>query len=163
MADKPRAATLSEFRETITEALGAFAFDRTVTEGGGEDVTLVPRLPSANTDVRALIAALPRLHTHPEGELQQELDLGKTLGEGGMGVIRLAEQRSLGREVAVKSLRLDRSGSDAALQLLREDWGSAVSLRDDANGRLPLARDAQGIAGTPGSEAPLRAPSLRPA
>ena len=175
--------------------------------------------------------------------------LGPTLGEGGMALVREAMQRSVGRSVAVKTLRdddvsprstlrllheawvtgalehpnivplydiaLDRSGAPLVLlkrvdgdhwgRLLREesafrarfgdadplethlrllmqvanavshahrrgivhrdikpenvmvgeggepylvDWGIAVSLRDDPTGRLPLAKDARGIAGT---------------
>ncbi|HEY4239722.1 MAG TPA: serine/threonine-protein kinase [Kofleriaceae bacterium] len=34
------------------------------------------------------------------------------------------------------------------------DWGIAVSMHDDGSGRLPLARDAQGPAGTPAYMAP---------
>ncbi len=45
------------------------------------------------------------------------------LGEGGMGVVRLATQRSLSRKVAVKTLRPDVKRDDAAvLRLLREAW-----------------------------------------
>ncbi len=34
------------------------------------------------------------------------------------------------------------------------DWGIALSLRDDPGGRLPLARNARGVAGTPAYMAP---------
>jgi len=39
-----------------------------------------------------------------------------------MGVVRLAEQRSVGRKVAVKSVREAYRSSDAGLRLLREAW-----------------------------------------
>ncbi len=51
------------------------------------------------------------------------MDLGPTLGTGGMGVIRLARQSDLGREVAVKTLRPERRQSESAmLSMLREAW-----------------------------------------
>ncbi len=47
----------------------------------------------------------------------------QTLGEGGMGVVRVAEQTSLGREVAVKTVRAALAGDqDASNRLLREAW-----------------------------------------
>jgi hypothetical protein len=48
--------------------------------------------------------------------------LERTLGEGGMGVVRLATQRSLGRKVAVKTLKPDVLSEQAILRLLREAW-----------------------------------------
>jgi serine/threonine-protein kinase len=52
---------------------------------------------------------------------QIALDIESTIGEGGMGIVRLATQRSLGRKVVVKTLR--RSGDpEDALRLLREAW-----------------------------------------
>ena len=49
-------------------------------------------------------------------------DMRGTLGEGGTGVVRLAEQRSLGRRVAVKMLRPDSATPSATEDLLREAW-----------------------------------------
>ena len=45
-----------------------------------------------------------------------------TLGEGGLGLVHLATQLSLGRHVAVKTLKPDVDDSDAKMRLLREGW-----------------------------------------
>lgn len=49
------------------------------------------------------------------------LDVGETLGEGGMGLVRVATQRALGRSVVVKTLKPGAEPS-ASLRLLREAW-----------------------------------------
>ena len=50
------------------------------------------------------------------------LVMGATIGEGGMGIVRTATQRSLGRNVAVKTLRPEVKSEQATLRLLREAW-----------------------------------------
>jgi hypothetical protein len=50
------------------------------------------------------------------------LDMERTIGEGGMGIVRLATQRSLGRKVAVKTLRPESRSEMATVRLLREAW-----------------------------------------
>jgi serine/threonine-protein kinase len=50
------------------------------------------------------------------------IDLHHTIGEGGMGVVHLATQATLGRHVAVKTLRKGAGDSEAALRILREAW-----------------------------------------
>jgi hypothetical protein len=73
-------------------------------------------LPAA--DVDRLIAALPRVGTGTA----DAIEIDATLGEGGMGLVRLGRQTAIGREVAVKTLRVDRTEPQFALQLLREAW-----------------------------------------
>jgi serine/threonine-protein kinase len=50
------------------------------------------------------------------------LAMEKTIGEGGMGIVRLATQLSLGRKVAMKTLKPDARTDGARLRLLREAW-----------------------------------------
>ncbi len=60
---------------------------------------------------------LSRIATGREG-----IEIEKTLGEGGMGVVRLGRQTSLRRSVAVKTLRDEARDATSTLRLLREAW-----------------------------------------
>ena len=50
------------------------------------------------------------------------IELSETLGQGGMGVVRLGTQESIGRKVAVKTSRPDRRSERNTVELLREAW-----------------------------------------
>lgn len=103
----------------IAAWLAAAADDRADTARSAPRSTIVPtldRTSAATAHAQALLAALGG---HLAGEA---LRTGETLGEGGMGRVRLAEQVALGRMVAVKSLRPDRRDPGAAVDLLREAW-----------------------------------------
>lgn len=81
--------------------------------------TLLPRSLFPSTGDRQLIAGLPQLL---RSDSLRELELGETIGEGGMGLVRVAEQTAVGRSVAVKTLRPDKTDPGLALFLLREAW-----------------------------------------
>lgn len=57
-----------------------------------------------------------------ERSIAAGLEMDRTIGEGGMGIVRLATQRSLGRKVAVKTLKDNVRSEAASLRLLREAW-----------------------------------------
>ncbi|MEO7329261.1 MAG: serine/threonine-protein kinase [Minicystis sp.] len=56
------------------------------------------------------------------GSVEGRIALQRTIGEGGMGVVHLATQATVGREVAVKTLRAGAGDLDATLRILREAW-----------------------------------------
>jgi len=68
---------------------------------------------------RQLTGELPRID--PDSA-HSEFELRRTIGEGGMGVVRLARQTSLFRDVALKTVRPDQVGPEATHELLQESW-----------------------------------------
>ena len=82
------------------------------------NATIVPAAYSPSTTGRRAVEMLAR---SPDGTLAG-VNLEGTLGEGGMGIVRLGTQRALGRKVAVKTLRNDVRDEGAILKLLREAW-----------------------------------------
>lgn len=58
----------------------------------------------------------------PELAEPVRFQMGETLGEGGMGVVRVAEQVALNRTVAVKSLRGEKPHESLVRKLLEEAW-----------------------------------------
>ncbi len=66
-----------------------------------------------------LLGGLPRIA--PDRE-HSEFSVRETLGEGGRGLVRLARQTSLFREVALKTVRPDQMDPEATRDLLQESW-----------------------------------------
>jgi serine/threonine-protein kinase len=80
-------------------------------------LTIEPsRTPSAGA-----LAALDALQALG-ATLSGRIDVHHTIGEGGMGVVHLATQATLGRHVAVKTLRAGKGDKGATLRILREAW-----------------------------------------
>lgn len=89
------------------------------------DGTLLGDLPPTLAEHQPDMTTAPP----PDGEAapQRAFDptrvvLGDKIGEGGMGLVHVAEQPALRREVAVKTLRPERKTPAAVSALLREAW-----------------------------------------
>jgi len=86
-----------------------------------------------------------------------ELELGETMAEGGMGLVRRAVQTALGREVAVKQLHAERLTPERERELVDEarvtgklEHPNIIPVHglgvDDANAPLFVMRKVDGIA-----------------
>lgn len=110
--------------------------------------------PARSAD-QAGLAAL--LHVLGEDSLgTRGISVSRTLGEGGMGVVKLGTQLTLGREVALKMLRAGAFDEPTRLRLVREAWvtGSLEhpnivpvhDVRVDADGRpMVVLKRIQGV------------------
>lgn len=86
------------------------------------DSTIKPEVKSLGSADRSALELLRRLGAGDEAVLRRKLRLEETIGEGGMGLVHLATQRTIGRKVAVKTLRPEHHNEEAAFKLLREGW-----------------------------------------
>jgi eukaryotic-like serine/threonine-protein kinase len=105
----------------IAEWLETIAVDRADTVR----TTIVPEELRASTGGQRALAMLQEL-AGVSAAATAQLRQGDIIGQGGMGVVRLAEQVALGRTVAVKTLRGERADPRAALDLLREAWVTGI-------------------------------------
>ncbi|HTM20603.1 MAG TPA: serine/threonine-protein kinase, partial [Kofleriaceae bacterium] len=108
--------SLRSFEKAIAEWLETVPAEEAATLAQRPSSTIVPA-PAQDTGGQRALAVLERLASGAAS-----LQAVETIGQGGMGVVRLADQVALGRRVAVKTLRSDRRGDAAALDLLREAW-----------------------------------------
>lgn len=79
------------------------------------------RRPSTTLE-RAEVGGGTRLLDQLSSDRASGLLVQETLGEGGMGLVRRALQPTLGREVAVKSIRPGRRNDNSLAKILQEAW-----------------------------------------
>jgi eukaryotic-like serine/threonine-protein kinase len=112
--------SVEELSQTIQAALGNAGIDAAKTIERSPGSTIVPARPYVDTAGERAIGVLNELGGT---SLSRKLELLGTIGEGGMGVVRLGQQLALGREVAVKSLKAEHKKDEGLmLKLLREAW-----------------------------------------
>ena len=78
------------------------------------------------------------------GSLDGKINFERTLGEGGMGIVHLATQATMGRHVAVKTLRDGAADVDATLRILREAWVTGALEHPNVVPVYDVAIDARG-------------------
>ena len=97
---------------TIVADLRTLEIDATAEHEPRATITPPLRHPSV---IDGLLAKL-------ESDVAGRFAVERTLGEGGMGVVHLAEQVALGRKVAIKTLRGDVVGTGPIQKVLQEAW-----------------------------------------
>jgi len=107
-ADSPKA---SSGGPTMSQAWETLSLDET------NDLNPVESLRSEH--LPATYVSIDAPHKRSEISLESDLSIGPMIGQGGMGVVRLARQRSLDRDVAVKRLH-DGATNYASNALIRE-------------------------------------------
>ncbi|MCO4763111.1 MAG: serine/threonine protein kinase [Myxococcales bacterium] len=129
--------------ETHLQTLGLDA--ETILAQHSEGTISPPLSRPKSADESALLSLQALRMTGPETPLQApEYALGATLGEGGMGIVRVARQHSLERDVAIKSAK--GNTNNAALALLREAW---VMGRLEHPNVVPIHALGRDLAGEP--------------
>ncbi|MCB9596475.1 MAG: protein kinase [Sandaracinaceae bacterium] len=108
-----------ELQKTVEAVLERIGIDAATIEARPSS-TIIPESPSVDTGGERAIGLLMDLDA--ASTISRRLELHGTIGEGGMGVVRLGTQRTLSRTVAVKTLKSEMKSERATIKLLREAW-----------------------------------------
>lgn len=110
--------SFQELSQKTTNQLEAWL--ATIKQGSG--TASAPTLLPQSTSEISLWAAFAAATI---GGSAAPVKIGRTLAEGGMGIVKLAEQPALGRSVVVKSLR-GKGAHEHNEQVLREAWATGA-------------------------------------
>ena len=136
-ARMPASIDLDETLERLLTTLAPLA--DTVAHDPGLTVKPRQRHDSAAQRVQGLLGELGDAQA-----LTAKLVLGDTLGRGGMGLVRLADQRSLGRKVAVKTLRPECVDEAATQNMMHEAWVTGALEHPNVVPIYDIGLDAEG-------------------
>ncbi len=106
-----------DFTRTVESVLGnqtVAAFARTMVNSPNQTIEPTRDHPSNDPQLERFLAPMRR---DAKGIVESDL-----IGEGGMGIVHRAEQKALGREVAVKTVRPDRLEAVSIRKLLQEAY-----------------------------------------
>jgi len=107
-------ATYAQHLQTIGLDLASLHVD--------SDGTIMPQFDDSIESLS--LNDLPYLAIEADGAQLDSpaLRMGQTIGQGGMGVVKSAQQIALQRRVAVKLVRADKDEAKTRMELLREAW-----------------------------------------
>lgn len=134
------------------EAVTFAQLTQTLSTMGLDDVTVSPKTTlrlgeghlSLTQTPREFVRQLPQLMDDKSTQTLPEVRVKGTLGKGGMGLVQLAEQMSLGRDVAVKQVRQDSRSDASTLVLLREGWTTGLLEHPNIVPVHAMGRDSHG-------------------
>ena len=109
----------ADFPTNFDERFATLGLDEATLQASHSE-TLIPTQLADFAEPVNRMRTLPRLGLGSQLGTVPDLRVTGTLGEGGMGLVRLATQVALDREVAVKTLRT--SSDDSAPKLLQEAY-----------------------------------------
>lgn len=110
------------------------------------DETIVPRERMLSyTAPEIIVSELPEFKLDPRDNTPADLLITNTIGEGGMGLVQLAKQVPLAREVAVKSLKTDAASSGKLRAILQEAWITGWLEHPNIVPIYTLGRNEQGV------------------
>jgi len=133
-------SSVQELCDTVEARLSLVGLDAKTIERS-PDSTIIPRSLGVDTAGERAMSLLDELGA---STLERKLELHGTIGEGGMGLVRLGTQRALGREVAVKTIKGEHKSDHSVLKLLREAWITGALEHPNVVPVYDIALDADG-------------------